>query len=134
MRKYKFYRKYDMTRAEKENAYWYAMRYNDMKAERKVLMDTARAIQYSDMPRGSLNTNSPVEEAAIRVAEISDKIDLIEQTARDSGGDLYKWLLYAVTNRGRGYEYLKSKMNIPCGKNAYYEARRKFYYYLSKKI
>ena len=134
MRKYKFYRKYDLTRAERENAYWYAMRYNELKAEYKILLDTSKGISYSDMPHGSLNVSSPVEEAAIRAEEISSKITLIEETAREAAKDLYKYVLFAVTNRGRGYEYLKNQMNIPCGKNTFYEARRKFYYMLAKKI
>lgn len=133
-RKYSFYAKYEMTKEERESAYWYAMRYNKWRAEYNALADTSKAIQYSDMPKGSLNTESPVERAAIRREELGAKIKLIEQTAIAASPELYQYILFAVTNKRTSFAYLQSMMNIPCDKDTYYEARRRFYYYLAQHI
>lgn len=133
-RKYSFYAKYEMSKEERESAYWYALRYNKWKSEYKALADTARAIQYSDMPKGGLSIESPVERAAIRREELQSKIKLIEQTALEASSDLYRYLLFAVTNKRTSFTYLKNVMNIPCDKDTYYEARRRFYYKLSQHI
>lgn len=132
MRKYKFYRKYELTQAERESTYWYAMRYNELKREQKLTEDTLKAIPMERDPKGNLS-DSETEKAAIDAGDIKSKISLIERTAKDASGDLYKWILYAVTTRGAGYEVMKTK-DIPCGKNTFYEARRKFYYLLAKRL
>lgn len=133
-RKYSFYSKYEMTKEERECAYWYALRYNSWRSEYNALADTSRGIMYSDMPKGSLNTASPVERAAIRREELLQKIELIEQTAIEASPDLYQYILFAVTNKGKSFTYLKNVMDIPCDKDTYYEARRRFYYSLSQHI
>lgn len=123
-----------MTKSEYLSAYYFALRYEEWKSEYESLADTSKAITYSDMPKGSLNVSSPTERAAIRRAELLHKIELIEQTALEASGDLYQYLIKAVTNEDVYYHHLKTIMDIPCGKDLYYEIRRRFYYLLSKKI
>ena len=38
---------------------------------------------------------------------------------------LYEYILQAVTE-GLSYTYLKTKLNMPCGKDMYYDRYRKF--------
>lgn len=66
--------------------------------------------------------------------ELRRKMKTVEQTALEADGELYQYLLKAVTNEGITYAHLQMLMDIPCGDQKYYRARRKFYYLLSKKI
>ena len=58
----------------------------------------------------------------------------IEQTAIEADPELYPWILEGVTQDYATYRYLRDAKKMPCGKNMYYERRRRFYWLLSKKI
>ena len=60
----------------------------------------------------------------------SEKIRLIEQIAMEADRYLYEYILRAVTEN-LSYTYLKSRLNIPCGKDMYYDRYRKFFWLLS---
>lgn len=60
-----------------------------------------------------------------------ERIKLIERTAKDADEFLYPYLLKAVTE-GLSYTYLKTKMEIPCGRDMYYDRYRKFFWLLSE--
>lgn len=126
--------KFKMTKEQYLSAKYFSLRYNEWKLEYADLCDTSRAITYSDMPNGSMSTESPVELAAIRLEAIGSNIRLIEQTAEEAAGGLYPYLLKAVTNEGITFNALKMLEDIPCERDMYYRIRRKFYYLLSKKI
>ena len=127
-RKYSFYAKYEMTKEERESAYWYAMRYNKWRAEYNALADEEIEQIWAtiDGKRYYIRADSPEELGA--------KIKLIEQTAIAASPELYQYILFAVTNKRTSFAYLQSMMNIPCDKDTYYEARRRFYYYLAQYI
>ena len=67
---------------------------------------------------------------AIRQAEYAGKIRMIEQAAMEADEFLYRYILKAVTE-GLSYTYLKSTMDIPCGKDMYYDRYRRFFWLLS---
>jgi hypothetical protein len=69
---------------------------------------------------------------AIDKAYYLEKIDLIEETAMETDSSLYAYILKGVTE-GLSYTYLKTKMDIPCGKDMYYDRYRKFFWILSNK-
>lgn len=60
-----------------------------------------------------------------------EKINLIEKVALETDQYLYMYILKAVTE-GLPYKYLKSKLNIPCSRDMYYDRYRKFFWLLSK--
>lgn len=114
-------------------AYHYALQYNEWRDEYERVTGGVRAVNYDGMPHGS-TVGNPTESAGIRGAELSAKMELVQETARQADPELVKYLLKAVTNEGITYEYLRGIMGIPCGHNRYYKARRKFYYLLSQKL
>lgn len=61
----------------------------------------------------------------------SNKMQTIEQVAKDADLYLWKYILKAVTE-GLSYTYLKTKMGIPCGKDMYYDRYRRFFWLLSE--
>ena len=126
--------KFKMTKEQYLSAKYYALRYNEWQLEYNALCDTAKAITYSDMPKGSLRTESQVEDAAIKAERIHDKIRLIEEVAMAAGGDLYPYIIKAVTNRDITYHQLKALTDIPCGRDLFNHSRRKFYWLLFQKM
>jgi hypothetical protein len=64
-------------------------------------------------------------------AQYAEKIALVEDTALEADPVLYKYILKAVTE-GLSYPYLKTNMNIPCGKDMYYDRYRRFFWLLSE--
>lgn len=67
---------------------------------------------------------------AIRRAQYAEKIEMIETLAKEADEYLYPYILKAVTE-GLSYTYLKTKLDIPCGRDMYYDRYRKFFWLLS---
>lgn len=68
---------------------------------------------------------------AMKKAYYGDRIKLIEHAVKEADDFLYPYLLKAVTE-GLSYTYLKTKLNIPCGRDMYYDRYRKFFWLLSE--
>lgn len=126
-------KKYGISKHKFLQVYHFCMQYNEWKDELAYKTDTVKGIQLSDMPKGTGHGNA-TEDLAIRRALLCRNVELVEQTCMEADGELYQWLLKAVTNEGVGYTYLWEHMNIPCSRNTYYNRRRKFYWLMSKKI
>lgn len=71
---------------------------------------------------------------AIEVRAKKEKCKVIEQTAIEADPELYTWILEGVIHDYATYRYLRDAKQIPCGKDMYYDRRRKFYWLLSRKI
>lgn len=67
---------------------------------------------------------------AMMLANLGKKIAMINRAAEEADPDLAKYILIAVTE-GRAYPYLYTKLEIPCGRDMYYDRYRKFFYILS---
>ena len=72
----------------------------------------------------------PTGKRAVMKAYYKEKIDLIERIALDADRYLYEYILKAVTEE-LSYTYLRSKLDIPCGRDMYYDRYRKFFWLLS---
>lgn len=68
---------------------------------------------------------------ALKRACYYEKIKLIEKIAEETDYILYKYILKAVTE-GLSFTYLKTKLNIPCGRDMYYDRYRRFFWLLSE--
>lgn len=75
--------------------------------------------------------NDPTAKRAILKAYYSEKINMLEKVAIETDEYLYMYILKAVTE-GLSYSYLKSKLEIPCGKDMYYDRYRRFFWLLDK--
>lgn len=73
----------------------------------------------------------PTSKCAIKKADYLDKIRIIEKTAKETDDYLHMYILKAVTE-GLSYTYLKSKLDIPCGKDMYYDRYRRFFWLLNE--
>jgi hypothetical protein len=68
---------------------------------------------------------------AMRRAQYGERIKMIEGLAREADEFLYPYILKAVTE-GLSYTYLKTRLDIPCGRDMYYDRYRKFFWLLSE--
>lgn len=75
--------------------------------------------------------SDPTARRAVMKAKYSERIELLEKAAREADIYLCNYIIKAVTE-GLSYSYLKSKLNIPCGKDMYYDRYRKFFWLLDK--
>ncbi|MBR5297226.1 MAG: hypothetical protein IKU29_05080 [Parabacteroides sp.] len=73
----------------------------------------------------------PTAKRAIMRAYYLEKIELIERIAKEADRYLWTYIVKAVTE-GLSYTHLKSKLDIPCSKDMYYDRYRKFFWLLSK--
>lgn len=61
------------------------------------------------------------------------KMRLVETAAKQADPAIHKYLFKGVTD-GVGYTYLKTVMDIPCGRDMYYDRYRKFFWLLDSHL
>ena len=79
-------------------------------------------------------TNIPSDitaKYAMKRAQYGEKIQMIERAAVEADKYLYSYILKAVTE-DLSYTYLRTRLDIPCGKDMYYDRYRKFFWLLSQ--
>ena len=75
-------------------------------------------------------TSDITAKYAIKKAQYAEKIKMVEDAAKEADDFLYRYIMKAVTE-GVSYTYLKGVMEIPCGRDMYYDRYRKFFWLLS---
>ncbi len=127
----------------KKNKYWvnnhkyyelkhFCLQYPDWIKTYNALNDmTVSSIDLREKVAKTNHVSDPTADLALAKEAILRKINLVKDVAKRTDEDLYEYLLVAVT-QGYSFKYLKTVMNIPCGKDMYYDRYRKFFYLLSK--
>lgn len=82
----------------------------------------------NDSPRSS-SYGDPTAKQAMHKTYYMERIKLIERVAGEADEQLHNYILKAVTE-GLSYTYLRTKMNIPCSRDMYYDRYRKFFWLL----
>lgn len=72
----------------------------------------------------------PTAKRAMMKIHYAEKMRLVEKAAIEADRYLSDYILKAVTEN-LSYTYLKSKLEIPCGKDMYYDRYRRFFWILS---
>ena len=104
-------------------------------------------LQYPEWKANYLVTDSITKRssAEVRSSDISDPVfcaverresyfrlmEMVEQTCIAADSDIYQWLLKAVCY-GISYTELRTKYDMPCGKDLFYDRYRKFFWLLDK--
>ena len=73
----------------------------------------------------------PTAKRAMMKIHYAEKIKMVEKIALETDPYLHTYILKGVTE-GRSYTYLKTKLNIPCGRDMYYDRYRRFFWLLSE--
>ncbi len=83
----------------------------------------------------SIHKTNNVSNPTLRCAEVlmyySDRMDMVERIAKETAPELANYILKAVTE-GISYTHLKTRLNIPCCKDVYYNLYRRFFWLLNK--
>ena len=109
----------------------FCLQYKEWKKEYKKCND---AILFASTIDRLPSSNAPSDltaKYAIQKVYYAQRIEMIEMAARDADDFLYPYILKAVTE-GLSYTYLKNKLDIPCGRDMYYDRYRKFFWLLSQ--
>ena len=80
------------------------------------------------------STNTPADPTgtcATMKTYYAERIKLIERIAEEADPYLCKYILKAVTEE-LSFTYLKARLEIPCGKDMYYNRYRRFFWLLSQ--
>ena len=90
-----------------------------------VPLSTIEKVPTSNLP------GDPTAKRAMMKAHYSKRIELIEKAARESDRYLYEYIIKGVTEN-LSYTNLKSRFDIPCSKDMYYDRYRRFFWLLSE--
>lgn len=71
------------------------------------------------------------ERKAIRLVVLQKKIDAVDRAAKTASPDLAKYIIYYCANRDINFEYLRSRMKIPCSESTFFRHRAVFFRVLS---
>ena len=125
---------YYLTKHRFYEVYHYAMQYQEWKDEYRTTEQTMRGIAYDGVKVKSSGSGDALERVAIRLTELSEKIEMLEAVAKETDKDLSEYILRGVTDEQVTYNYLSMVLHIPCSRNTYYSLRSKFYWLLSERL
>lgn len=117
---------YGISKERYRELYYFCLQYQDFLKEKQSCY-SLDGNPINGMPRGN-NKSDPTGSSAEKAYKLGKNIDLIEQTVIEACGRLYPWMLKFVTE-----EIAFMDLNPPCGKQEFYDERRKFYFLLSLK-
>lgn len=109
----------------------FCLQYNEWK---KAYASCCESIIFTSKLEKTPTNNMPGDltaKYAIRRAQYAERIKLVETLVKEADEYLYPYILKAVTE-GLSYTYLKTKLEIPCGRDMYYDRYRKFFWLLSE--
>lgn len=109
----------------------FCLQYNEWKKEyAKCEESVIFTSQLDRLPSNNVPSDLTAKYA-MQKAFYQQRIQMIEIAARDADDFLYPYILKAVTE-GLSYTYLKTKLDIPCGRDMYYDRYRRFFWLLSE--
>lgn len=122
--------KYYISKAAFLTAFWWCLNY----PEWKTVHDMNVGLRSGSGDGGGGNgISDPTAAQAIRLSDLAEKIELIEQTAFDAEPLLHPYLLMYVTREDLTFDKLLA-MGMPCERKMFYDRRRKFYWLLSQRL
>ncbi|MBO7449782.1 MAG: hypothetical protein J6U54_05375 [Clostridiales bacterium] len=78
---------------------------------------------------GDLQWSDPTGEKAIFREHLQRKIKLVEAVAYETDEIIGSYILKAVTE-DLSYTFLKTKLDMPCGRDSYFNLYRRYFYLL----
>lgn len=126
----------------KKNKYWiskhrhyelkhFCLQYKDWKKAYAKYSDRSIPLSMIERTPSSNTTSDPTATRALMKSYYSERIGLIEKAAKEADRYLYEYIIKGVTEE-LSYTYLRSKLDIPCGKDMYYDRYRRFFWILNK--
>lgn len=123
--------KYWLPREEYATARHYALRYPNWLKEMRSYTGVS-GLSYDKEAVQTSGNSDPTSKEAIRKAELSRKVELVEECVYKADPTIFNGLLRAVCY-GDSYEKLAAG-GLPCGRGYFYDKKRKFYWLLASRI
>lgn len=108
----------------------FCLQYNEWIEELKKL-DTQGGRSAGGEIHSNPQFSDPTADIAMRRSQLQQNIEMIKDAAIQTDRVLFNYLIKAVTEE-RSYVYLREVFSIPCCKDTFYEAYRRFFWVLSK--
>lgn len=106
----------------------FCLQYDEyQKRYREIMNNTYKPIIFDEVK--VFNEVSSVERSIMKAQKYADKINAIDKCAMLADPVLSYYILQSVT-KGKAYSHL----NPPCGKNMFYDRRRKFFWLLDREL
>ena len=109
----------------------FCLQYNEWKKDYALCNESIIFASNLDKIPGSNKPSDLTAKYAIKRASYGKRINLIEETAKRTDDFLYPYILKAVTE-GLSYTYLKTRLEMPCSRDTYYDRYRRFFWLLSQ--
>ena len=109
----------------------FCLQYSDWK---KAYASCTESIIFTTSIERESSSNIPSDitaKYAIKRAYYAERIKIVEQMALEADDFLFPYILRGVTE-GLSFTYLKTKLEIPCSRDTYYDRYRKFFWLLSE--
>lgn len=109
----------------------FCLQYPLWKRTYAALLDLSiSSAELTDLPSGN-GISDITAKSAIRRTHYADRINLVESTAKDADEYLWHYILKGVTE-GLSYTYLRTVLDMPCGRDTYYDRYRRFFWLLNE--
>lgn len=89
-----------------------------------------KSVNLAEFVRGS-GVPDPTAKRGELLSYYFNRIKMVEDSARETDDVIGEYVLRGVTE-GLSYTCLRTKYNIPCGRDYYYDAYRRFFWILDK--
>ena len=109
--------------------YHYCLNYPDWKAEH----DLSVGLRSMRGEGGGGGTGDPTANQAMRLANLAERISLIEDTVNFVAPEISMYLLRYVTDEDLTFDMVKAQ-GCPCERKMFYDRRRAFYFLLANRL
>lgn len=109
----------------------FCLQYPSWKREYAALGDPSICSSAVERMPSTNIPGDPTSRFAMRRVYYSERIKLIEKIAMETDNLLCDYILKAVTE-GLSFTQLKSRLEIPCSRDTYYDRYRRFFWLLSE--
>lgn len=107
----------------------FCLQYNEWKKAYALCNESIIFTSNLDKIPSGTSPSDLTAKYAIKRASYGKRIKLIEEVAKKADDYLYPYILKAVTE-GLSYTYLKTRLEIPCSRDTYYNRYRRFFWLL----
>ena len=122
-----------------KNKYWIPrFRYLELKnfclqyPDWKISLNSLDPLQAHSLKLTTGKISDPTNNFSVYRLNIENKISMVDTCANLSEPSIAYWLIKGVTHN-YSYEYLKYQLDLPAGRDYYYDRYRKFFWILDQK-
>ena len=123
--------KWGISRYRYEELRAFCMQYREWKRELASIPEISG--QGFDAVAKGKTPSSPTEAIALRRTDLEQRCRIVETAAEEAGPGISEYLLRAVTEEFCGSQYLRERCGMPCGRNYFYNSRRRFFALLNSR-